>query len=219
MSTSLLSVRPGAKQLLEREEQPCGRERGEPDDELPVAEVLRCAGELHEREHEHRRQRREADVRLAFELGEVVVHRVRGRPVREVLPPVQPGIGEERVVVVLRVLGQPRKPRERGEDDGADQVDAHGEHEASARRIRSKQRREGPVGRGPRLGSLRSRGRGRSRGRSGRRSRSFSRGRARARTSGLGVSLAGRRAFSLSFGVGVCLLAVAHRGRATYHRS
>ncbi len=73
---------PRPAELLEDEEEQRRPEAREPDDELAVAEVLGAPRELHEREHEHGRERGEADEGLPLERREVVVARVvrRARP-------------------------------------------------------------------------------------------------------------------------------------------
>ena len=85
------------------------------------------------KEHQHRREGRKADVRLALELGEVVVQRVGGGPLREVLPAVQPRVGEERVVVVRRCAREPRRARDAAYTAMADEID----DAASSRRRRA----------------------------------------------------------------------------------
>ncbi len=121
----------GRPQLLEDQKEKGRGEPREPDDELPVAEVLRAPRERHEREHQQRGEGGEADEGLSSELREVVPACVGRRAAREVLATVEPRVGKEREVVEGRVLGE-RLPRgHERERDAAAQVDERAEEEAT----------------------------------------------------------------------------------------
>ena len=103
---------------------------------MPASQTMNCASRkfsglpaiADDRQHQHRGEGREADERLAVEDGEVVVARVARRAAAEVLPAVEPRVGEVREVVVGRVRRQPVAGHQR-EDDQARDVDREREEE------------------------------------------------------------------------------------------
>src|SRR5262249_41693633 len=118
-----------APQLLEHEKEERRPQAREPEPDLPVAQVLRASRDLRERQENHRRERREAHVVFALELGEVVVLGIGGRGVTEVEFALEPRVGEKSVVVGDRMLGQYLARGAREEHDRAGDIDTHRENE------------------------------------------------------------------------------------------
>ena len=79
----------------------------------------------------------EGDEGLPLVDGEVVPLGVARRAVREVLPAVEPGVREERVMVELGVLRERLPCRDDDEDERAHEVDRRGKGEAALARIRA----------------------------------------------------------------------------------
>ena len=62
----------------------------------------------------------------------------------EIEPAVQPGVGQERIVIVRRVLGEELAGRAGEIDDGASQVNAQSEDHAAPQRFRCEPPETGP---------------------------------------------------------------------------